>query len=492
MTQLDLNQRSSPLFITLSLALMSSVAWTQETVAPAQPVDPAAPLVESGDAPSATPPPISKPADDGATLLPGQPQLPKSDDSLLLPTETSPEATSPGNSGATSSGTDAAKPVGELVSPMMSDGASPPPPVPPMMNTSKAIQFSLDVQGVYDNNIFFSSKDPVSDYIFVASPKMTLQRGDFRAKEESYGILNYNPRAIFFAQGKETNTLEQTLKIETQYAIARLAVGMDASYQRLSGATPDLGDRVDRNVTGAKLRLSYGWGAKMEAETNFLYTGMNYDPAQLADFSEFVNETFLRYQISARTKVALGAGLGRLIVDGFGHQDFERALVQVTSDVGSKLTLRAKGGVEFRQTEMGNTTAPIFSIAMDYKLREGTSFSLEAFREISASGGQPGDNITRTGLVAKVRQKVGAKFTAGLDAGYEQLGYNAADRKTASNQSKTGDRSDDYFFLRPSVQYELKEGRRFEVYYMHRQNDSNMSGSSFEGDQLGISAGIDF
>ncbi len=482
MTKSPIFKPSSIAYAMLLCVMVTRAALAQETVAPALPVDVGAPIVEPGDAP--VPPPISKPADEGGTLLPGEPKLPKSDDEAPLPTETAPS----GNDAAVEVG----KPQGELVSPMLSDGASVEPPVPPMLNTSKAFQLSLDVQAVYDNNIFFSSKDPVSDYIFVASPKMTLQRGDFRAKEESYGILNYNPQAIFFAKGKESNTLDQNLKIETQYAIARLAIGLDASYQRLSGATPDLGNRVDRDQTGAKLRVSYGWGAKMEAETNFLYTGTNYDPAQLADYSEFVNETFLRYQVTARTKAALGAGVGRLNVDGFGHQDFQRALVQVISEVGAKLTLRAKGGMEFRQTEMGNNNTPVFSLAMDYKLRAGTTLALEAFREVSASGGQPGENITRTGLVAKVRQKLGTKFVGGLDVGYEQLAYAAAERKSAATGSKTEGRDDDYFFLRPSLQYELKEGRRFEIYYLHRQNDSNARDASFEGDQIGVSAGYDF
>jgi hypothetical protein len=270
-------------------------------------------------------------------------------------------------------------------------------------------------------------------------------------------------------------------------------VGLEASYQRLSGATPDLGNRVDRDQSGAKLRFTYGWGPKLEAETAFLYTGTNYSPAQLSDFSEFVNETLVRYQVSARTKVGLGAAFGRLNVDGYGHQDFQRALVQVISEVGPKVSLRAKGGMEFRQMNTGNANTPIFSLAMDYKIREGTTFTLEAYRDVAASGGQPGDNITRTGVAAKVRQKVSTKFTAGLDAGYEKLAYSEGSRGNNSTTSaQSSGRDDSYFFLRPSVQYELKQGRRFEIYYLHRENDSSNSNTSFEGDQLGVSAGIDF
>ncbi len=464
------------------MALLPLKSFAQnETVRPA--LDPATPIVEPGDAPSPAipiPPPISPPAD--STPEPSPPT--RADDNAPLPTEVPPM----GSEGPASEGSQ--QPIQPLapMTPLLTANAPVEPTIPPVMNNSKAIQFSLDVDAVYDDNIYFSSKNPLTDYIFVASPKLTLQRGDFRAKEESFGILNYNPQAIYFAKGEDDNTIDQNLKAEVQYTIARLAIGLEGSYQRLSGATPDLGDRVDRDVAGAKLRLTYGWGAKMEAESNFLYTTTQYDPRELSDFSEFVNETFLRYQVTARTKAALGVGVGKLNVEGFGHQVFERALVQVISDLGSKLTLRAKGGVEFRQTDLGDDTTPVFSLALDYRIREGTTLALEAYREVTASGGAPGENLTRTGIAAKVSQRLGKRFTGNLAVGYDQLSYAA----TSKTKSTADGRSDDYFFIRPSLLYELREGRRFELYYLHRQNDSNLTDSSFDANQVGASVGIDF
>ena len=506
--------RASLWRMTLGLAMVWGLASAQDAPAiPAATANPAAPLVEPGDnaapgtsptpaatpsfpvpppisTPAPVPPPISKPADDPATPATNDSTpTPRADDEAPLPTEVPPL----NNDGT--AGNEAGKPAGESaqpVSPLLTDSAAVEPTIPPVLTNTKPFQLSLEVDAVYDDNIFFSSVDPVGDYIFVASPKLTLQRGDFRAKEETFAILNYNPQAIFFTSGNGDNTLDHNLKTEIQYAIARLAINLEAGYQRLSGATPDLGDRVDRDQTSAKLKLTYGWGPKLEAETSFLYTGMNYRPSELADFSEFVNETFLRYQVTARTKAALGVGIGRLEVDGFGDQDFERLLVQVMSDVGSKLTLRAKGGVEFRQTDLGDETTPIFSLAMDYKIREGTTLALEAYREVSASGGAPGENITRTGIAAKFRQKIGSRFYGGLTAGYEQLAYASTDSRSNGTAAGQAGRDDSYFFVRPSLQYELKEGRRFEVYYQHRSNDSSVDDYSFEGNQVGASVNVDF
>ena len=466
------------------IALLHFQAFAQdETVRPA--LDPAAPLVESGDTPSSAipiPPPIDSPA--AATIE--SPSLIPADDNAPLPTEVPPV----GSDGSSSASEGSQQPIQPLapMTPLLAANSPVEPPIPPVLNNGKRVQFSLDVDAVYDDNIYFSSKNPVTDFIFVASPKLTLQRGDFRAREESFGILNYNPQAIFFAKSGADNTLDQNLKAEVQYTIARLAIGLESSYKHLSGATPDLGDRVERDEGAAKLRLAYGWGAKMEAESTFLYTTTQYDPKELADFSEFVNETFLRYQVSARTKAALGVGVGKLDVDGFGDQVFERALLQVISDVGAKFTLQAKAGVEFRQTDLEDDVTPIFSLAMDYRIREGTTLALEAYRDVTASGGAPGENLTRTGIAAKVSQRLGNRFIGNLAVGYEQNAYYATSKSTTAEAG----RKDDYFFIRPSLLYQLREGRRFELYYTHREDDSNIPDSSFEANQVGASVGFDF
>jgi hypothetical protein len=480
----------------MSLLAAGSV-WSQDLTPAAIPAgasapagDSAAPLIEPGDnaLPAAIPPPISTPAETIAPAAEANAVPPPFQEDPPLPTEIPPVNTDSTQTAPDPSSTGTPEPIGP-VSPLLTDSAPVTPSVPPIMTGGKRIQLSLDVEAVYDDNVFFSSTNPQQDYIFVASPKLTLQTGDFRAKEETYGILNYNPEAIYFAKGTGDDTLDQKLKTEVQYTIARLALGFEGSYQRLSGATPDLGDRVDRDEIDANIKLSYGWGSKFEAETNFLYTNTNYDPNQLADFSEFVNETFLRYQLTGRTKAALGVAFGRLDVDGFGAQTFQRALVQVMTDVGSKLTLRAKGGMEFRHLDYGDESTPVFSLALDYKLREGTTLALEAYREVSASGGEPGSNLTRTGIAAKLRQRLGTRFYGGLNVGYEQLAYAATERNSAN---ASGARDDSYFFVRPSLQYELREGRRFELYYLHRENDSNVKDFSFEGNQLGASVGLDF
>lgn len=455
--------------LTLAILMQAGIECTFAQVpAPAEPALPSASPAPSVGSDPTTPPLLTNESPDQVKMI-----------RELSPAEASGEA----NASTDAQSVQAVEPLTPMVTESQSVETA-----TPLISSGKKIVISLDAQAVYDDNIYFSSRNAVSDYVFVASPKLTLRLGDHQVKEETYGILNYNPEAIFFVDGTADDTLDHNVKLETQYAIAKLSIGLDARYQRLSGATPDLGDRVDRDQMSARLRLSYGWGPQLEAETNFIWNSTNYSPANLADFNEYLNETFIRYQITARTKVALGFGVGRLEVDGYGSQDFERALAQVFTDIATKLTLKLKGGVEFRQTPTGDDTTPIFALGLEYRPREGTTLSLEGYREVLASGGLPGENLTRTGVAARLKQRVGNRFIAGLDAGFDHLAYSAA----GSSNGKSSSRDDSYFYVRPSLTYELREGRRLELYYMHRDNDSSVGDYSFDGNQAGLQIGWDF
>jgi hypothetical protein len=463
---------------------------------PAQPLIPGTPIGEAA-------PPAALPGIQSETIptAPEGLQLPADSNGTTAPTaglipppmnQESSEPTQPsllpetGSSGTTPTTEDEpAKPSGGS----LSDSASVESMTPPIMSTTKRFQFSADIRGIYDDNIFFSPTNPQSDYIFVASPKLSLNLGDYVAKDESYLTMNYNPEAILFTERSGENSLDHNLKTQIQYAIAKLAVGVEGGYQRLSGATPDLGERVERDVSNVKLGLKYGFGARVEVENNVLYSATNYTPTQFADFSEFVNETLARYQLTARTNAAVGVAFGRLEVDGFGDQTFERALVQILHDTSEHLTLKLKGGYEFRHTPAGDQGTPILAMGGEYKFTENTSLGLDLYREVLASGGSPGENMTRTGISARLRHRINERFVGELTAGYEQAEYAAA---SAQAKDGKGDRKDDYFYFRPSLTYELREDRRLQLYYMHRSNESAQDDFSFEGNQIGISAGMDF
>jgi hypothetical protein len=370
--------------------------------------------------------------------------------------------------------------------PINLEGDTSPATPPPMLSGKKRFQFSFDVRSIYDDNINFSKDAPIRDVIFVGSPKITMNLGDYIAKDESYATFNYNPEAIIFMQGTTDNAIDHNVRAQLQYAISKLSIGVDGSFQRLSGATPDLGERAERNLSSLKTTLKYGFGARLEAETSFLYNRGDYTLPQFADYSEYINELLVRYQLSARTKVAVGGGMGRLEIDSFGSQDFQRAIVEAIYEATDKFSLKFKGGLDIRHLDDGTSNTPILTLAGDYKFTEQTSFGLNLFREIMASGGSPGQTFTRTGIQASIRHKLGERFVAEMAVGYEQAQYESTRKAGGAS------RSDDSFYFRPSLTYQLREDRRLQLYYMHRTNNSAQGEFDFSANQIGVSAGFDF
>ena len=122
-----------------------------------------------------------------------------------------------------------------------------------------------------------------------------------------------------------------------------------------------------------------------------------------------------------------------------------------------------------------------------YHLTGRALIGASVYREVTASGSIEDENVTRTGAAVRVQQKLGSRLTAGVEAGFEQLEYAASEAGAPGSG-----REDEYFFIRPSLRYEFKEGRRAEIYYSLRADNSSISIFDFEANQTGFAFAFDF
>jgi hypothetical protein len=377
----------------------------------------------------------------------------------------------------------------DAATPLMPEGAeNGPAEAAPVITTRKRWTFAVESRAIYDDNIFLSAKgQEKSDMVFLLTPSLTYRSGDVISKRGSYAIVGYTPSGSFFADDSDENSLDHSVRADLQKTLGKLAVGVDGKYQRLSGATPELSDRVDRDEAGARARLHYDVSLRTGIETSVAYNTVRYQESNLDDYDEWVSETFVGYEVSGRTRIAAGGAVGTLDVDGAKAQDYQRALVKVTTDPTGKITLEAKGGAEFRHTGAGNETTPVFNVSAEYRPTGRTSAGVSVYRDVSASGSIDNENVTRTGATFRVMQKLGSRLTAGLEAGYERMEYTT----TEAGAVESG-RDDKYFFFRPSLRYDFSEGRRAEVYYSLRKDNSTLSEFDFVADQAGLAVGFEF
>jgi hypothetical protein len=357
----------------------------------------------------------------------------------------------------------------------------------PVVESTDPWVFGVEVATVYDDNIRLSSQDAQQDFLFVLSASVAWQRGDVKRKRGSWQRVYYKATGVAFAEQSDENSLDHDFQAGAQKRWGSLALAMEGRFRRLSGATPDLGDRVLRNDFNVKASGTYDFSGRTFVEAGVAYNGVRYEEAGLADYDEWVAEGFAGYELSGRTRISAGGSLGRLDVAKAGSQDFQRALVKVNRVSTGSLGLTGKAGAEFRQTPQGDKTTPVFSLAADWEpVEDSTKVSVEVIRETVASGALAGENYQRTGAAVRVAQDLGSRFKAGLEAGYERLSYDAASNATSSG------RSDDYLYVKPSLKYEFAARRRAEIFYSFREDDSSDEAFSFTANQWGLSFGLDF
>ncbi len=74
-------------------------------------------------------------------------------------------------------------------------------------------QLSLTVRGVWDDNIFLSHTDKVSDYYFAIEPVITVGVGDVAGRNRSYLTLSYMPSAILFVDHSDQDAFNNLINL---------------------------------------------------------------------------------------------------------------------------------------------------------------------------------------------------------------------------------------------------------------------------------------
>ena len=357
------------------------------------------------------------------------------------------------------------------------------------LKAAKRVVLSLETGVLYDDNIFLNGRDPVADVLWRASAEARLNLGDAVAREDSHVVARYRPDAYFFQDNTDENTVDHEAALTVRKKFAKLAVDVAGTYQRTSGSTVELGDRVPRDVVVARAGLVYAVGAKTSVSTGVRWDATAYREGAYADYREWAHESFADYQATEKFRLGLGGGYGRLEVDdGSAPQDFQRALMRTTYAATGKLSLAGRAGVEFRRTEVRDSATPVFGLELTHQLTGKTAARLQGLQEVAASGALEGRNYVRTGLSAGLTHRLNERLALSLDGGWEQYDYEAA-RRSAED---LGDRRDSNVFVRPGFSYSFGERWKAEAWYQWRSADSTDPDQVYEVNQAGFNLRCEF
>jgi len=358
----------------------------------------------------------------------------------------------------------------------------------------------LNIRGVYDDNIFVSHTDRVSDYYFAIEPMLTVGFGDIEGRGENYLRLDYMPSVILFVDHSDQNAVEHLILLEGQYRFSRLTLNLSQEVAILDGANLnstldttgllanlDVSARTRLNLFVTRLRANYELSGKLFLTGEF--------DASIYDYQDFISSQiisgglYINYNVTPKLMVGVGGTFGLdFVEDPNVDQTFEQANVRINYQATGKLGLSASAGVEFRQFDnhRDDRVTPVFELGAIYRPFDGTTVTLTAGRRILNSGFFADQDFATTYVVGRVQQRLLRRVHLGLAVGYENSDYFA----TSNGVSAT--REDNYYFVEPSLDVLITRFLSVGVYYLHREDSSNLDFFSFYDNQVGVRATFRF
>ena len=361
-------------------------------------------------------------------------------------------------------------------------------------------QFLLTVRGVWDDNIFLSHTNKVSDYYFAIEPQITIGVGDMQGRNGSYLRLDYMPSAILFVDRSDQDAFNQLIHLEGGYNSGRLTLSLSqdiallesanlSSFYDTTGlwANTDASGPTRMNIFYTRLRASYDLTGKLFLQGE-LDSPTYFYPNNISDYT-LSGGLYLYYNWLPKLSVGIGGTFGYTWVDDpTTNQTFEQVNLRLNYEVTAKLGLYASGGVEFRQFDGNRDTydSPVFEVGVSYHPFEGSYISLAAGRRIYPSGYLSNQDFGATYVSGRFQQRLFHRVYLGLGAGYEHSNYFSTDRDVSAA------RDDDYWFIEPSVDVLITRWLSAGVYYLHREDSSNQDFFSWEDNQVGVRATLRF
>jgi hypothetical protein len=361
----------------------------------------------------------------------------------------------------------------------------------------------LTIRGVYDDNIFLSRTNRVSDYYVAIEPGITLGFGDIVGRNENYIRFDYAPSIFLFADHSDSNAVQHLFRLEGQHRFSRLTLNFSQDVQLLEGSnlttttstttgTPalnlDVGGSTNVNIYTTIANFSYDLSGKTFLSGGMQYNAWDYQNS-LVSSSAVSGSLFFNYNYSPKLVLGVGGSGGYNWVDSPSpKQTFEQVNGRISYQLTGKISLSATGGVEFRQFDSGRGQyiSPVYEIGATYQPFDGTTLSLRGSRRTYNSAVFAEQDYAATSIVFGARQRFMRRFYFGLTAGYENSDYFS----TIAGVGAT--RRDNYYFVQPALDVTVTRWMTVGAYYLHRQNNSALSSFGFRDNQVGVRASITF
>lgn len=364
-------------------------------------------------------------------------------------------------------------------------------------------ELSVDVRGVYDDNVTLSrGADRRDDFYAAFMPQITLGLGDVDQRQENYVSLNYAPSAYVYIDNSSFSTIEQIGRLEGQWRLRRVALTLSQDLQSVQSSNLNVANsgggfsnQTNLDVGGRRRVNNYatrfGAAAELSGKTS-LRLGADYsvsDPEGLIGSETLAGTIGLDYRYGPKLLIGAAVSGGKQFVDAPSPDTtFEQANVRASYEVTGKISASGSAGVEFRQSENGtqDNVSPIFQLGLAYAPFDGTQLDFSATRRTQNSASAFGQDFTSTQLVVSARQRLLGRLFLSVSAGIQNQSYFSTATGVGS------DRDDNYYFIAPGIDVRITNFWFAGAFYTHRENDSSLQFYSFDDNQYGIRTTLRF
>jgi hypothetical protein len=197
---------------------------------------------------------------------------------------------------------------------------------------------------------------------------------------------------------------------------------------------------------------------------------------------------YINYVYSPKLVIGLGATGGVNSTDGStADETFEQMNVRANYIVSGKISLSLSGGLEFRQFGGGgDSVSPVFEIAGSYRPFENMIITIAGSRRTNSSAALAGQDYSETTISLTFSQRLFSRVNFSLGVGYTNSEYLSATTGTSTA------RSDDYFYIEPSVDLNITRYCSIGFYYLYRRDSSTLDLFSFYDNQFGVRSTLTF
>ncbi|HEY5792394.1 MAG TPA: hypothetical protein VIS74_03790, partial [Chthoniobacterales bacterium] len=255
-------------------------------------------------------------------------------------------------------------------------------------------RMSLGVGLEYNDNIFGSYLDPVSDTIAHVTPSFQFGIGDFNAKAEEYLLLKYRPSFDYYQSQTQQNRVNQNLEITGQTTFSRYSTALDLNFQTNSSPNATQSGGQEYSTLNFNWDNRYYLGSKTFARA---LVGANIQQSENDNnYQTFSISPQVGYEYSPKTTLFFGPYAGISYVGNGGSQTFQGLTVGINYSNLRKLKFSGTFGVQARQYDGQDTTGasnfitPVFNLGMTYDATETTSLRLMLLRDVQLSDVQRG------------------------------------------------------------------------------------------------------